>query len=244
MRAQIAQKTKAKARSLFDILEARGPLGDPPPILASLSPEDRERVVSRGRTVTLPSKTTLFHQGQWQQGVFVIQSGQVRTYYTSPIGREITLAYWKCGNLVGGPDVFGESMHMWSGVAVGATQVLMIRGRDLRSLMKEIPDLSMAVVEALVFKGKCFSSLIQMLGTRSVSERLAQLLLMLADTHGQADSTGGVAIMRQFTHEDLANMVGASRVWVTTKLDQLQKRGAIEIRKRQVVVLRPDLLVC
>ncbi|MEC9369227.1 MAG: Crp/Fnr family transcriptional regulator [Pseudomonadota bacterium] len=243
MRVHLAQKAETKARSLFDLIEASGPLGSQPNLLARLTPEDRRLVLSQVRAVKLRPKETLFHQGEWQIGIFIIETGQIRTFYTSPTGREITLAYWKPGNFVGGPDVFGESLHMWSGMSVGSTKVFMLRSPDLRSLMLKIPELALGVVEALVYKGKCFSSLIQMLGTRSVAERLAQLLLTLVDSHGQADSSGGIAITKQFTHEDLAHMVGASRVWVTTTLDQLQRRGAIRIRKRQVVVMRPDLLV-
>ncbi len=37
-------------------------------------------------------------------------------------------------------------------------------------------------------------------------------------------------------------MVGASRQWVTTTLDRFQKKDIVRIRKRQLVILRPDLL--
>ena len=117
-----------------------------------------------------------------------------------------------------------------------------LRGKDLRELMTRIPELGIGIAEALVFKGKCFSLLVQMLGTRSVSERLAQLLLMLVELYGEPEENGGIAIAPQFTHEDLSHMVGSSRQWVTTTLDRLQKSGIVEIRKRQVVVLKPDLL--
>lgn len=198
--------------------------------------------MKRAHRVKLQPGSTLFHQGEWNTGTYIVESGLIRTFYTSPTGREITLAYWPPDNLVGGPDVFGESIHMWSGMAVKTSNLIAIKGEDLRALMKEIPHLAIGVVEALVYKGKCFSSLIQMLGTRSVSERLAQLLLMLVEMHGERDDTGGIAIQRQFTHQDLAHMVGASRQWVTTTLDRLQRQGVVHIRKRQVVVLQPDIL--
>jgi len=127
-------------------------------------------------------------------------------------------------------------------MAVKPSTLIAIKGDELRTLTEEIPQLAIGIIEALVYKGRCFSALIQMLGTRSVSERLAQLLLMLIESHGEPDRRGGIAIQRQFTHEDLAHMVGASRQWVTTSLDRLQHQGVVHIRKRQVVVLRPDLL--
>lgn len=231
-----------RTRSLFDILEIGGQLDKQPNIFDRLDIAERKRVQSHIYCLELEPKNMLFHQGEWQNGIYIIETGFIRTFYSSPTGREITLAYWQPGNFVGGPDVFGESAHMWSGVAVKPSRVIAIKGEDLRLLMEDIPQLAIGVVEALIFKGKCFSALIQMLGTRSVSDRLAQLLLMLVETHGEPDNIGGFAIQRQFTHEDLAHMVGASRQWVTTMLDRMQHQGIVHIRKRQVVVLRPDLL--
>jgi CRP-like cAMP-binding protein len=233
---------EAGERSLFDILRARGQLERPPNILDRLNDCDRKRVLSRICRLRAKQGSLLFHQGEGHNGIYIIESGIVRTFYTSPTGREITLAYWQPGNFVGGPDVFGGSLHMWSGIVVKTSNLLFMKGDDLRTLIEEIPLLGIGIVEALVFKGRCFSSLIQMLGTRSVAERLAQLLLMLIDSYGETDEIGGIAIQRQFTHEDLAHMVGASRQWVTTTLDRLQRQGVVQIRKRQVVVLRPDIL--
>jgi len=228
--------------ALFDIFDLRSRVERQPNILAHLSDQDKSEVLSHVRWLKLPPREILFRQGDHHEGIFIIDSGLIRTFYNSPSGREITLAYWQPGNFVGGPDVFGDSIHMWSGIAVDHTEVMELRGKDLRELMTRIPELGIGIAEALVFKGKCFSSLVQMLGTRSVSERLAQLLLRLAELYGEPDENGGVAIAPHFTHEDLSHMVGSSRQWVTTTLDRLQKSGIVEIRKRQVVVLKPDLL--
>lgn len=226
---------------LIDLLESNGKVEGPPDILKRLKPCDRDRVLSYAHPLHLAPKEILFFQGDPHEGIFLIQTGLVRTYYTSASGREITLAYWQPGNFVGGPDVFSESIHMWSGMAVRDTEVAMLPGSEIRGLMEQIPDFAVALVEALVFKGKRFSSLVQLLGTRSISERLSHLLLALSAFYG-VSKEGGIAIAADFTHEDLAHMVGASRQWVTTTLDRLQEKGVVRIRKRQVIILRPDLL--
>jgi CRP/FNR family cyclic AMP-dependent transcriptional regulator len=124
---------------------------------------------------------------------------------------------------------------MWSGRAVTPTKVLHLRGRELRRLMLEIPKLAISVVEALEHKGKCYSAMIHMLGTRSASERLAQLLLLMADRDGRP-TQDGVAIARTLTHEDLAKMIGATRQWVRTTLGWLDARGMIDLRPRHIVI--------
>jgi CRP/FNR family cyclic AMP-dependent transcriptional regulator len=208
-----------------------------PNILAKLTDQERIRVVRSGVRQKFLAGETLFAQGERHRGVFIVESGLVRTFYASPSGREITLAYWKPGNIVGTPQVLSPGNHMWSGIAFEDSQVLTLRSPQLLNLMRSIPTLAVALVEALEFKGKCLSALVQMLGTRIVSERLLLLLTNLSETHGVREKDG-VAIGAPFTHEVLAQMVGASRQWVTITLDRFQREGLIRIGKRRTVLLK------
>ena len=177
----------------------------------------------------------VFLQGDHHDGIFVILSGQVRTYYAGPSGREITLAYWSPGNFVGGPEIFGGSPHVWSGQAIRPTAVLHVPGRALRGLMERIPRLAVGLVEALDHKGKCYSAMIHMLGTRSAAERLAQLLILMANLDGRK-AEDGLVIGRTLTHEELAKMVGATRQWVTTTLDRFSEQGMIAMQRHRIIV--------
>lgn len=141
---------------------------------------------------------------------------------------------------MGAPDVFG-GIHMWSGEAVSRVEALALRGDDLRVLMERIPALAIGIVEALAFKGRWLSALVQMLGTQSVTGRVSRLLEILGQLYGSPGKEG-IIIGTPFTHEDIANMVGASRQWVTTMLDRFQAQGIVRLGKRQIIIRRPDLL--
>ena len=162
-------------------------------------------------------------------------------FYTSPLGREITLAYWHVGNFVGGPEVFDHGIHQWSGIASSNCSVVQLPGKELRTLVGEIPNLAIGLIEGLAFKGKCYSALAQMLGTRSITQRLAHLLLHLMDLYGVKDADGTV-IAAAFTHADLAHMVGATRQWVTISLKRMQEKQIVLTKRSQIVVCRPDVL--
>jgi CRP/FNR family cyclic AMP-dependent transcriptional regulator len=114
-------------------------------------------------------------------------------------------------------------------------------GRELRALATEIPNLAIGLIEGLTFKGKCYSALAQMLGTRSVTQRLAHLLLHLMELYGVEDPEG-VVIAAAFTHADIAHMVGATRQWVTISLKRLHEQGVLTSAKSQIVIRRPEAL--
>jgi CRP/FNR family transcriptional regulator, cyclic AMP receptor protein len=223
------------------LIEDHSLLGGPPKLFQSLTTRERELVLSHGRRRVLNRGQTLFSQGAAHDGIYLIETGRIRVFYTSPSGRNITLAYWHGGNFVGGPEIFGSGVHMWSGVAASNSCVVQLPGKGLRSLVKQVPSLAIGLIEGLTFKGKCYSALAQMLGTRSISERLAHLLLHLADTYGIKESDG-IVIGASFTHADLAHMVGATRQWVTISLKRLQERDIVVSRRSQLVIRRPDLL--
>lgn len=183
----------------------------------------------------------LFHQGTPHDGIYLIETGRVRVFYTAPSGREITLAYWYPGNFVGGPEVFGTGMHVWAGVATNPTTVVLLPGKHLKALAQQVPALAIGLINGLVFKGKAYSALAQMLGTRSVTQRLAHLLLHLMDTYGVAD-TEGVVIGTRFSHADLASMVGATRQWVTISINRLRTEEVLAMKLGHIVIRRPDVL--
>jgi CRP-like cAMP-binding protein len=223
------------------LTESERPLGGPPSLFHHLSAGERELVLKQGRRRVLYRGQTLFNQGTRHDGIFLIETGRVRVFYMAPSGREITLAYWHPGNFVGGPETFGGGVHQWSGVATSNCSVVHLPGKQLRALITEVPNLAVGLIEGLTFKGKCYSALAQMLGTRSITERLAHLLLHLMDLYG-IDDPDGTLIGTAFTHADLAHMVGATRQWVTISLKRMQDKGVVVTRRSQIVVVRRDVL--
>ncbi len=209
--------------------------------LSNLSDEDLATLRKLGTKVTVQKGQNLFFQGDKHNGVWIVELGRMRSYYTGPSGREITLAYWTPGHFVGGPEVFGGGLHIWSGDAMEQTELLFLSGATMKRLVREIPDIAIAVIDGLVYKGKCYSALIQMLGTRSVSERLEQLLVILASAQGIHENDE-IIIERTITFEQIATIVGATRQWVTQSFEKLQKRGIVTVSRKDIRIKNIDSL--
>ncbi|MEO0386618.1 MAG: Crp/Fnr family transcriptional regulator [Pseudomonadota bacterium] len=211
-------------------------LNEGAPFMDSIGDEARSRLRAMGKPCSFAPGETVFLQGQAHSGIWVIESGSLRTFYIGPSGREITLAFWTPGHFAGGPEVFGRGRHIWSADAVDRAEALFLTGSTLRDLVETEPAIAVAVIDGLIQKGKCYSALIQMLGTRTVSERLEQLLLILAQSHGRREG-GAIVIDRTITYEQIAAVVGATRQWVTKSLDRLEKIGAIEVSRKVIRIV-------
>ncbi len=203
--------------------------------LSGLNDMELAKIRKRGSRRVLSKGEGLFFQGDAHTGIWIVETGRMRSYYIAPSGRELTLAYWTPGHFVGGPEVFGRGRHVWSGDALEDSEVLFLSGMVLRDLVREIPAVALKIIDGLIAKGNCYSALIQMLGTRSVSERLEQLLVILASTRGYHKGDA-ILIDRSITYEQVASIVGASRQWVTQSLDKLEKEGVLKISRRQIAI--------
>jgi len=197
-----------------------------PDILSYLTAAEVDVLLKRGRETEYAKGEFFFRQGDPHEGIHFIRSGRVRSFYVSPAGREITLAYWPAGHFVGAPQIYGGGEHMWSSVAMEPSTGLWLPGRVLRGLIREIPNLAIGVIEGLVYKGRLYTALLQIIGTRSMTMRLAHLLLTLADVD-LASGNGAGEQVDGFTQEELANMIGATRQSVSVTMEKFEKDGLI-----------------
>lgn len=198
----------------------------PSRVLSGLDAEISPQLADIASRRIVQAGETLFLQQSPHSHSFVIQTGLVRTFYVSGAGREVTLAYWSDGDIVGGPALFGGGAHIWSAVANRRSEVLAITGADLRKLAESNPKVMNWIVNTLEFKLRWLSVLFQIHGTERVHDRLAKLLLMMAELYGEDDG-GDIVIEQRISQSDLATLVGASRQWTNRALANLRDEGVI-----------------
>ena len=56
------------------------------------------------------------------------------------------------------------------------------------------------------------------------------------------ERNGEISVAAAFSHAEMANLIGATRQWVTISLNRLQKRGIISQKRGIMVIRKPDML--
>jgi CRP/FNR family transcriptional regulator len=74
-----------------------------------------------------------------------------------------------------------------------------------------------------------------LLSQATAAQRVIHHLVQLADTYGETQADG-VAIRISFTHQEMANIAGLSRVMTSNVLIQLQEQGLVEMIKSHCVI--------
>jgi CRP-like cAMP-binding protein len=182
-------------------------------------------------------RTALFDEGTPSNALYLLVSGVVKLSLRSLEGEDVLVSLICPGEFFGitalmpgmqrafRSEAFSDC---WVGVVPADTFVTTLLGVPF-------PDFS-ALMGTTV--NRWFSLLyryahFQGLGLR---QRLAMALLELAQKFGVQDDRGTILIL-QLTHEDLADLVGASRQKVTEHMKELERQQLILREGRKLIVL-------
>jgi CRP/FNR family transcriptional regulator len=198
-----------------------------------------------------PSKVlkagTVFSYIGPEHGLYFIESGQVRFFAVSARGTEKTFCILGPGATFGEANLVDQTPTRWLATPLTDTVVRVLDARTARRLMEERPELTWALLSALIMRMKLLGKQMADQCFRTVPSRIACLILARSAHDGGEGlpAAGGRRNERtRLTHDDIARLVGSNRVTVTRTLRALQSRGLIRYERNleTVVILdRPGL---
>jgi CRP/FNR family transcriptional regulator len=175
----------------------------------------------------------LFTEGEPAQAMYVVRSGQVKISKLSPDGREQVLRIATAGDCFNEVPIFDEGPNPANAEAIEPATLWGIRLTDMRRLAEEHPAIAIGFLRAFAAKLRYFTRKVEDLSFRSVTSRVAKLLLEIAEDDGQ----GGLRLKQQFTQQEMAAVVGTAREMIGRAFKVLEKEGAIKLDRHRVVII-------
>ena len=118
------------------------------PLFANFSPVDLKQVATLAEEEVFSDGEELGHEGDVGDVMFIIIHGEVKVC-SQRDGQEFEIARRKAGDYVGEMSIIGREPRMASLVAVGDVRTLCIDQKSFEGLIRERPDVSLAVMQAL-----------------------------------------------------------------------------------------------
>jgi len=202
------------------------PVADLPPALA----HELERL---GRRRTFRKGALVHRKGDAPDGLYKVVSGRVRIDTTAVDGREVVLTDLEPGAFFGEISLFDGLPRTHDARAVERSELLFVPNAAAQSLLATRPDLLQLYASALAFKLRLCMAALEGVTLQSVSARLAQRLLWLAQGSAR---TGGVRTVT-VSQSDLAAMVGAARQTVNKELKAWARSGIVRTHGRSLELL-------
>lgn len=199
------------------------------------------RLAERADERTCEKGEIVVQEGTPGGSLFVVVTGLLKVFVTSPGGEEMVLVTLKPA------DVFGELALVDGGPRSASAQALerstlLVLGRNaLLEIVAEEPSLTDALLRSVGALVRRLTAQAADLVFLDLHGRVAKLLLGLAEDQGEQTESGKVLDLHM-TQSDLAHMVGGSRQSVNQILRSFEERGYVELRGRQILVKEPESL--
>lgn len=206
-------------------------------LFRGLTAEEIQRICVHLRPRHFNPGELLLQEDDPGEVAYVVRKGYVRVETTHPDGSRTVLTILGPGEIVGElslVDLLGRSATV---VAHDSTTVLVFDRAIFWTFLQTIPAMTYNLVGLLSRRLRLANSQVQALAALDVEARVARQLRVLAAEYGQADGDGVIELPFRLTQEDLADMVGASRVRVNQVLATYRREGTISTDAAQRITI-------
>ena len=187
-----------------------------------------------GHLTLYPANATLLVGGQIPRGVYIACSGRAKLSVEARDGKTIIL------KIAGDRQVLGLSAVVSGGpslITVTTIELCQIKFVERDSFLRLIEHDSHAALGCATMLARevttSFDDVYELLLARSSTEKLARLLLSwVADEPRNRE----LRVSTEFTHEEIAQMIGSSRETVTRLLSDMKRKDLIRLEGATLVI--------
>jgi CRP/FNR family cyclic AMP-dependent transcriptional regulator len=202
----------------------------------SLPPEALRSFSSATRPAIYPGGAVLFVEGQAARGAFVLCSGKVKLSTTSREGKVLIVKMAQPGEVLGLSAVITGESYEFSAETSGPCQVNFVERQALLRLMERHGELGLNSAQTLSREFQSvFRDIHELVLARSSAGKLARLILSWTPIK-ECLNAAEPKIRSCMTHEEMAQMIGASRETVTRLLNELKKKELIRLEGSTLVI--------
>jgi CRP/FNR family transcriptional regulator, cyclic AMP receptor protein len=184
----------------------------------------------------IPKNEIIYSAQNKDNQMFILKKGRAKIFKVSADGKIITLSILREG------DIFGTMSAVRGGTSGAYAETLedshicVIHQEDLHNAIKEMPDIALRLIEVINQRLKEAEDRIEDLVFRNIPGRIAAILLKLAEQF-RNDTGEGMQINFKITHQELADMVGATRETVTIVLNDFKNDNLIKISEKYITII-------
>lgn len=208
------------------------------PFFAGSTPGELQSLVSSSRILQFKEGQSIIQQEDRGTNFFLILEGKVKIVRYTEDGKEIILDTLSTGEHFGEMALLDGMSRSATVEALTAVKVLLIDRASFLRLLQQSPKTLENLLKELSRRLRQANQRIEELSTLELGERLKKIIVDIAKEEGEK-SNDGYILKELPTHQNLADMVGASRARVSEAIGHLRKIKFIKKIKDSIFI--PDV---
>lgn len=181
-----------------------------------------------GRLKKYRKNELLFSVQQKADGLYYVQSGEIRVFKMDAQGREVEVVRLEPGDFLGEAILFESNLFPFFAQAVKDSQVLFFEKNKIFKKIEEEPSVAKFFLNLLAKKCVILNKRIETLGLQTVRQRLVQYLLL--NCSGEELCT----VELKTKKVEIAKILGTISETLSRNLKQMQDEGLIEVEGSKI----------
>ncbi|MHB1529556.1 MAG: Crp/Fnr family transcriptional regulator [Acidiferrobacteraceae bacterium] len=183
----------------------------------------------------------IFRAGDLGDNVHLLRRGRAKVYQISTLGRQVILWFCFPGEIFGLTEVATGARRLVNAQACENTDTVCVARQQFRSYIECHAKAASLVTEILACRLRVSSDTLVNLIDDHALIRVIKLILRLGTCYGTRVGDE-IHLNVRMTHQEIADMVGATRQTVTMILNQLKRDGLLGITNHQIHIKKHELL--
>jgi CRP-like cAMP-binding protein len=198
-------------------------------LFRGLTPRHLEGLERASHRRTVERGESLFRAGDEADSITLITVGLVKVVRYLPDTTETILGLFGPRELVGLIAALQGRPYPATAIALSQrVEVLSVRSAAVLEVMRQETALALTINQALIYQAKILHEKIDVMSAGAVPQRLASLLLTLAERFGDEQEGHGTLVPVVLSRGELSSLVGARVETVIRVLSRWQKQGLLE----------------
>ncbi|HEB59512.1 MAG TPA: Crp/Fnr family transcriptional regulator [Gammaproteobacteria bacterium] len=209
--------------------------------LSQLNPKDREELLAIGDQFSCRKNDLIFQAGSPGDSVYFLSDGRAKIFQLSPTGKEVILWFCFAGEMFGMAEIYRRERREVYARACCDTRVVRVNQQDFKNYLTTHVDVAMLTIDLLSCRLRALGDLLLDIASDDVMSRLIKLLTRLSTRYGIADGDA-IRLEIPLTHQEMADMIGASRQTVSSAISELRKQGFLSIEHQHILIHKSEEL--
>lgn len=196
--------------------------------------DDDLAILSKHATVRSYKKNTVIvNKGDETSSLYIIIEGNLNAYIEDNHGKELILSKMGTGEAFGELSLLSNIERSASVITTTAAKLAIISKDVFMDFLSKNPTIAFNIIQSLISRIHNLTENVSSLALLDVYGRIVQVL------YKNAVEQNGQLITNRLTHQDIANMIGASREMVSKILKDLRQGGYIKFDSKSIIIERP-----
>ena len=204
-------------------------------IFSGLDPDEMSRIAAHARSLRKARGEFIYMPGDSAECVYTLRQGRIKLSVLAESGKEVAIDIIQPGEIFGEFALVDDSSRSNMAQALDDVSMWVFSKRDFTNLLSSQPKLALSYIRLVGDRRRRMEKKLSDITSKAVSARVCELLHEISTSAAEMDHAAAEHLV-PLTHHDVASLIGAARQTTTTVLNDLERRGIIELGRGWVRV--------